>query len=133
MATLTDHQLGMVAESTYGTAPVVTRFLQMLESTKMDFDPMPLQGVGMTVGAPGGVNRADRRIVGIGKGSGTLNVEAISKGLGVLLNASAGTATSTLVSGTTFQQNYTPTVANTLLPSIAVQLDRKSTRLNSSH
>jgi Phage tail tube protein len=119
--TLTDHQLGMVAEVTYGTPPLVTRFLQMLDDAKFDFDPMPLQGVGMTVGAPGGINRADRRIPGIGKGSGTISVEAVSKGLGVLLNACAGTGVSTLVAGSTFQQNFTPTLANTLLPSLAVQ------------
>jgi Phage tail tube protein len=118
---LTDHQLGMVAEVTYNTPPVVTRFLQMLSDSKIDFDPMPLQGMGMTVGAPGGVNRADRRIAGIGRGSGTISVEAVSKGLGVLLNACAGTGVSTLVAGSTFQQNYTPTVAGTLLPSLAVQ------------
>src|SRR5262249_52959641 len=47
--------------------------------------------------------------------------EAHSKGLGVMLNAAFGTSTSTLVSGSTFQQVYTPTAAGTVLPSTTDQ------------
>jgi hypothetical protein len=123
MSNLTDHQFGMVAETTYGTPVTVTRFLRLLgDGSEHDFDPMPLQGVGLQVSAPGGVDRSDRRVPGIGKGTLGLKFEAESKGLGLLLSHALGTATSTLVSGSTYQQVITPTVTGTVLPSSTMQV-----------
>lgn len=123
MAVLTDHQLGVIAETTYGTPLVPSRFYRFLESSKIQPDPMPLQGVGLSVGTPGGINLASRRIPGIGKASGTIALECVSKGLGVLLNACTGTSVSTQVGATaTYQQTFTPTVVNAVLPSLTAQL-----------
>lgn len=124
MSALTDHQFGMKAESVYGTPVTVDRFLPLLATSEQDFDPTFLQGEGMQVGAPGGVNRADRRFAGVGFGTLKLAIEAYSKGLGLLLSHATGTATSTLVggSGTTYQQVFTPTVTGVLLPFSTMQV-----------
>jgi len=121
MAALTDHQAGWAVEGTYGTPVTATKFVPMMESSKMDWDPMPIQPSGLWVGAPGGVDRADRRFAGIGQGKGSLVVEAASKGQGTLWQAACGTSTSTLVSGSTYQQVHTPTVTGTVLPSLTFQ------------
>ena len=121
MAILTDHQFGIGVESTYGTAVTPTRFYEILESTKFQSDPMPLQGVGLRVGVPGGVNMAARRIPGIGKSTGSVALEVKSRGLGLLLNAACGTSTSTVVAGALFQQVHTPTTVNPFLPSLTAQ------------
>lgn len=122
MSNLTDHQFGMVSETTYGTPVTVTRFLRLLADSEHDFDAMPIQGVGLQVGAPGGVDRSDRRVAGIGKGSLSVLFEAESKGLGLILSHALGTATSNLVSGTTYQRVYTPTVTGAVLPSSTMQV-----------
>jgi hypothetical protein len=123
MATLTDHQYGMAAETVYGTPVTPSRFLRILESSKFQPDPMPLQGVGLSVGTPGGINLASRRIAGIGKASGTIAVEVVSKGLGVLLNACTGTSTVTQLGATAcWQHNFTPNAVNTVLPAFTSQL-----------
>ena len=122
MANLTDHQLMSVAESTYGTAVAVSRAVPFLPDSKAEWDPTPYQGKGLWVGAPGGVFRSDRRGAGIGQGTITEKYEAVSKGLGVALNAAFGTSTHTLTTGTTYQQVFTPTATGTVLPSRTVQL-----------
>jgi hypothetical protein len=121
MAALTDHQCGWVVESVFGTPLTVTRFAPFMESSKLDFDAMPLQGTGLWAGSPGGVDRADRRFAGIGQAKGSLIFEAASKGLGNFIQSACGTGTHTLVSGSTFQQVMTPTVAGAVLPSLTIQ------------
>jgi len=121
VANTTDDQIMLVAETTYGTPVAVTRAVPCLPDSTQEWDPTQYQGVGLYVGAPGGVYRSDRRGAGIGRGTLVEKFEAHSKGLGVALNAAFGTSTSTLVSGTTFQQVFTPTAANTVLPSTTDQ------------
>ncbi len=122
MSMLTDHQLGVKAESVFGTPVTVDRFLAIMATSEHDFDPTAIQGEGMQVGAPGGVNRADRRFAGVGFGTLKLQLEGLSKGLGLLISHATGTATSTLVSGTTYQQVFTPTLTGVLLPSSTMQV-----------
>lgn len=121
MANSTDHRIMCVAEVAYGTPVAVSRAVPCLAESTHEWDPTPYQGVGLHVSAPGGVDRSDRRGAGLGRGELTEKYEAVSKGLGVALNAAFGTGTSTLVSGTTYQQVFTPTVTNTTLPSRTVQ------------
>jgi len=122
MANLTDHQFGTAAETVYGTAVTPSRFYRIKESTAFQVDPMPLQGEGLSVGAPGGVNLNSRRVVGVGKATGKVSLELVSKGLGQLLRACTGTGTSTVVAGALYQQVFTPTVTDTYLPSFTAQL-----------
>lgn len=122
MSALTDHQFGLKAEAAYGTPVVVDRFLPILASSEHDFDPTVIQGEGMQVGAPGGVNRADRRFAGVGFGTLKIVTEGYSKGLGLLISHATGTATHTLVAATTYQQVFTPTLTGVLLPSATMQV-----------
>src|SRR3989304_5144719 len=46
-----------------------------MATSEHDFDPTAIQGEGMQVGAPGGVNRADRRFAGVGFGTLKLQLE----------------------------------------------------------
>lgn len=119
VAQLLDHSVGIAIESTYNTPVTVSRFYEWLPSG-MDWDPMPLQGKGLRSTATR-FARSGRRIPGIGIGKGTIKAEVVSKGFGLLFQAAFGTATSTLVSGSTYQQLFTPTQAATVLPSFTSQ------------
>jgi hypothetical protein len=119
MAGMLDHQVGWAVESTYNTPVTVTRFAEWLESSGLDWDPNTVQGKGLRVGSS--VERAGRRVALVGKGSGKLEFELASKGFGSLLQGGWGTATSTLVSGSAYQQVFTPVVSGTYLPSFTLQ------------
>jgi hypothetical protein len=94
----------MVAESTFGTYVAPTRFYEFTDEG-FDWKPNRKQGEGLRVG--GRVARSGRRVTTTVQGEGSLELEAVTKGLGVLLKAALGTAASTLVSGSTYQQNFT--------------------------
>ena len=119
MATMLDHQLGMKQESTWNTPVTVDRFFEWMKGSSLDWDPNVVQGKGLRVGSQ--IARAGRRVALVGKGSGKCSAELASKGLGILLQSCWGTATSTLVSGSTYQQLYTPVVSGTYLPSLTIQ------------
>lgn len=121
MPQLTDHQLMTAAESTFGTPVSVSRSVPFL-TCDWDWDQNPFQGMGLHVSSPGGVPLSARGGAGIGIGTISPQFELFSKGLGLWLNAWAGTSTSTLVSGTTFQQVHTFATTNTVLPSQTAQV-----------
>lgn len=104
MATPQDCSIGVVAESTYGTYVAPTRFYEFTDES-FDWKPNRKQGEGLRVG--GRVARSGRRVTTTVQGEGGLEVEAVTKGLGVLLKAALGTGTPTLVSGSTYQHNFT--------------------------
>lgn len=120
MATMLDHQVGWIPESTWNTPPTVTRFGEWMPGNGMDFDPNVVQGKGLRVGSQ--VLRAGRRVGLVGQGTGKLQFEMASKGFGTMLTSCWGTSISNLVSGSTYQQVHTPVVSGTFLPSLAVQL-----------
>ena len=119
MATLLDGQVGFLKESVYNTPVTVTRFLEVLEESKHNLDPMPIQGLGLRVGSR--YIRTARRLAGTGRGDLTLKAEITSKGFGTLFELVSGTSTSTLVSGSTFQQVFTPVITGTVMPSSTIQ------------
>lgn len=105
MAAQSDVSVGYKAETTYGTAVTVDRWLGLLDES-FDYKLEAKQGKALYVGASG-VPVASRRFVPTKQGSGDLTVEAVSKGMGTLWRAALGSGTSTLVSGTTYQQWFT--------------------------
>lgn len=116
MASTQDCSLGLVTEANYGVSPgPVTRFLEFVDED-LDFDPTRVQGKGLRVG--GRLARSGRRVTPKAQGKGGFQVEATSKGLGLLLSYVMGNGSTQLVSGTTQQQLFT--FADTL-PSFSLQ------------
>lgn len=121
MAGALDHQVGIVAEVTYGTPVTVTRFYEWdISASTHDWDPKVVQGTGIQVG-DGGFDRVDRSVAVLGQGSGQIGVDYQTKGMGLLLDSCFGTGVATLVSGTTYQHNFTTALVGSLLPSRSVQ------------
>jgi hypothetical protein len=119
MPTMLDHQLGWKIESTYNTPVVVDRFVEFLPGTSLDWDPNTTQGKGLRVGSRTG--RSARRVALVGKGSGKIQAEVTSKGLGTLFQSAFGVATSTLVTAGLYQQNFNTEITGSYLPSFTTQ------------
>lgn len=105
MATFYDVSLNFATESTYGTYVAGTRALEYVDE-KLDFNPKKTQGKGLR--ASSRVARSARRVITTQQGGGNVKMEATTRGMGIVLAAAFGTsAPVTLVSGTTYQHNYT--------------------------
>ena len=105
------------AEATWGLPVAVDHPLEALPSSKFTWTANRKQGEGMRVG--GTFGRSGRRTEVSAEGAGNLDMELLSKGQGLIWKAIIGSATTTLVSGTTYQNLFTrPT---TVLPSLTVQ------------
>lgn len=117
MANIQDVSVGWKKETTFGTAVTVDRWMEFLDES-LDFSREIKQGAGLRVGN-GGVARANRRSSPTSSGSGDITLELFSKGMGTLLELAMGTSVSTVVSGSTYQQNHT--LIDGLLPSATIQ------------
>lgn len=115
MTTAQDCSVGLGVESTYGTGVTPTRWFEFI-SEDLDFRKQVKQGKGLRVGAR--VDRSARRVVVTADAGGGLELECISKGLGLLWQACLGTGVSNLVGGTTYQQLFT---LGDVLPSLTLQ------------
>lgn len=104
MATTQDASIGVAVETTYKTGVTPTRFYEFTDES-LNWDKSVKQGAGLRVG--GRVARSGRRVVPTADGSGDFTVEACSKGMGLLWQASLGAGTSTVVSGSLYQQVFT--------------------------
>jgi hypothetical protein len=93
--------LNFRAESTYGTYVAPNRALEF-DQESIDFAPNWSDGQGLRVNSYTDLDY--RSVETTRQGSGGVTVAAQTKGLGVLLDSAHGTSTSTLVSGTTYQQ-----------------------------
>lgn len=112
MTTQLDSQIGLKKETTYGTPVTVDTFLEFTEET-LDWTPTYVQGSGMRVGQI--TDYADRRVLGKEEVGGSITVEALTKGMGKLFEAAmGGTGTSTVVSGSAYQQIFTPATTDTI-------------------
>lgn len=119
MGTPLDGQVGFVIETAWNSASVPARFLEVLADSSDNFDPMQVQGQGLRVTTR--FPRGARRQAGIGQGDITVKAEAQSKAFGLLLQLCCGIATSNTVSGTTFQQLFSPALTTPFLPSATIQ------------
>lgn len=93
--------LNFRAESTYGTYIAPNRALEF-DDEGLDFTPNWSDGKGLRVGALSDLDY--RSVETTRQGGGPVSIAAQTKGLGVVLDAAHGSSTSTLVSGTTYQQ-----------------------------
>lgn len=99
-----DCSVGIGVEGTYATSVTPTRWFEFT-SESLQFKPMRKQGKGMRVN--GRLARSGRRVTTGLECEGSVEFEAVSRGMGLLLRAIFGTGTSTLVAGTTYQQQFT--------------------------
>jgi hypothetical protein len=119
MGTLLDAQVGHVRESTWGTPLTVTRFNEWDASGGIKHDAGVKQANPVRVGAIG--DRADREYTAGKRGKGTLKFPLMTKGFGLWLESCFGASTSTLVSGSTFQQVHQFIRTGTVLPPLTIQ------------
>jgi hypothetical protein len=121
MPALTDGSFGTGSEVTFGTPVTPTRWYEPLPGT-MDFNINPAftDGGGMRVASV--VDRADRSVITTADATGGSSFELLTRGYGLLWEACLGAATSTLVSGSTYQQVITPISSSSTLPARTVQV-----------
>ncbi len=115
MGTMQDTAIAIGVESTYGTAVTPGTFVEFLSET-LDWKKNVKQSPSLRVGRR--LNLARGRVIPTAEGSGQLNFEAMSKGQGLLWQLLMGAGTSTLVSGTTYQQVFT---FADVMPSVTLQ------------
>lgn len=115
MTTTQDCSVGIGVESTFGTGVTPTRWLEFVDES-LDWTKVVVQGKGLRVGAR--MARSARRAFIAAEAKGDMTVECVSKGMGLLWRACLGSSTSTLVSGSTYQQVHT---FADVLPSLTVQ------------
>lgn len=117
MPALSDASLGIANEATPKTYATPTRWPEVL-SPEADVNKSVKQGKGLRVGSR--VDRSARRVVTSADASVKHGIELTSRGMGLFWESCLGTGTSTLVSGSTFQQLFTPATGVTI-PSRTVQ------------
>ena len=117
MANIADVSVGFKKETVYGTPVTVDRWLEFLDES-LDYKIEEKQAQTLRVGASA-VDLGSRRSWPTKQGSGDFTVPLMSKGMGTLFELIMGTSVSTLVSGTTYQQNHT--LGSGLLPSATIQ------------
>lgn len=96
MTTQIDYSVGIVKETTYGTAATVTRFFESDASMKHDITKTQSKRFRPTKR----VNRLNRNVLSKIEVSGDMSIEAPTRGLGLLLEAALGVVTNTQVPST---------------------------------
>jgi hypothetical protein len=111
MSTQQDSSIGVALEPSFGTLTTPNHFYEFLTET-FNWVPTFTMNNGQRVGRI--LQRVDRRVLTKEESTGELDIEGFTKGLGFLFNAALGTATSTLVSGSAYQQLITPATSDYL-------------------
>lgn len=104
MTSFQDSAVMLKKETTYKTGVTVDRSFEFVEES-FGWDKNVKQGQGLRAGSR--VARSARRAVPTASGGGDVGIECISKGMGYVWEQAMGSGTSTLVSGTTYQQVFT--------------------------
>jgi hypothetical protein len=97
--------LGIAKETTPGTIVSPTRWLEFNSET-LGLSKVIVQGQGLRGG--GLYPRLGRRVVPGRNAGGDIVLDVATNGMGLLYEAMLGTSTSSLLSGTTYQQVFTP-------------------------
>lgn len=103
MVSTLDSSIGLAQESAYGTFVTPTRFLEFTSET-LDLKKTAKQSPDLRVGRRVGL--ASRRVIPQYSVEGDLTVDLLSKTQGLLWLAALGAGSSTLVSGTCYQQVF---------------------------
>lgn len=107
-----DFQLGFKKEVTFKTVVTPDVFLEPNEET-LDWDPSFVQGAGLRVSRR--MDRSDRNVLTKENIAGDITVDLLTKNNGKLIEAALTSAgTSTLISGSAYQQLFTPTTTDYL-------------------
>lgn len=114
-----DHQLGLVDEVTYATAPVVTRFFEY-NSESLEDQPMRTEGDPLRAGF---VKRSDRFTPWSAGAAGSVQLDVLTKGFGIWLKHMLGAVATTGPAETTVY-THTATVAELFGKSFALQVNR---------
>lgn len=117
MTLQSDCSVGFKVESTYGTGVTVDRWLEFTEET-ITQDNEYIDSEGLRVGGVG--VDLSRRTLGKVVAGGSVSLEWVTRGLGTLLQAMLGQNTSTLRSGSIYQQVATPLTTDPM-PAYTVQ------------
>lgn len=115
MTNFLDSSIGIKKETVFGTPVTVDRFCEFT-AAPFKLDKSVKQGEGLRVGSR--VARSARRVVPFSSVSGDLELEACTKGMGVLWEAAMGAGVHTLVSTGLYQQNF---VFADTMPSYTIQ------------
>ncbi len=121
MSIFLDSSVGFGPETTWGQPVVVSRFPEFVSET-MALNKKLKQGKGLRVGSR--VDRSARRVQVGYDATGDVTMEAFSKGQGLLWQWMMGAGTSTLISGTAYQQVFT--LAD-VMPSMTMQVGLPTT------
>ncbi|MGE4338198.1 MAG: phage tail tube protein [Pigmentiphaga sp.] len=124
LATGLDAQAGMVEESTYGTYVAPTRFY---EFNSESIAPVVAKLYSRPLGS-GRIQRTSRRRTSVTGAGGDINIDAVNRGMGVLLKQMFGKVTSAQVGETAeYTQTYVPDPNGKRGLSATVQVGRPST------
>ena len=110
-------QLGIVTETTYGTAVTVTRFYEF-NNENLKYEKKTVVGMGLRAG--GQLPRSQRRVVTTTSASGDFELDLPTRGLGLLLGHSTGTLASPVTTSTGVY-TYTFTLADSYGKSMTVE------------
>jgi len=112
-----DCSIGLKLETTYGTGVTVDRFPEFTEE-EITQDNEYIDSEGLRVGAIG--VDLSRRTLGKVVAGGSVSLEWVTRGLGIFLQAMLGQNTSTLRSGSIYQQVATPLTTDPM-PAYTIQ------------
>ena len=111
-------QLGIAAESTYGTFVAPTKFLEFTKESLV-LKKTTAQSAGIAAGRL--VPLASRRVVTRREVSGSIDLEIANKGMGVLLQALMGTSVTPVQQATSTAYLQTHTLASVAGKSLTIQ------------
>lgn len=111
-------QLGLVAESTYGTYVAPTRFLQ---ADKVALKKVKNTAQGNGLGAGRLMPLATRRVLTTKAGEGSIELEVVNKGIGLLIQALMGTTVTPVQQAATPAYLQTHTLADPIGKSLTIQ------------
>mgnify|MGYP003441199056 CR=1 FL=1 len=104
MATFSDIPFGLLKETTYGTPVTVSRWFEHTGET-FDYNKNIVEPKALRVGSRMGMTT--RRVITTSDAGGDVTIPCLSKGMGTMWEQCMGSGTSTLVSGSTYQQLFT--------------------------
>lgn len=111
-------QLGIAAESTYGTFVAPTRFVEFTKESLV-LKKTTAQSAGIAAGRL--LPLSSRRVVTQRQASGSLDLEVTNKGMGLFLQALMGTTVTPVQQGVTTAYLQTHTLADTVGKSLTIQ------------